>query len=67
MSFEIYPATDDDYSQFVPPLFDTMGAAGFVAGLYPENGTDEGKRKATERFMIEELVSSIYISDNLVT
>lgn len=56
MTFEVLPATDDDYALFVPPLFETMGAAGFVAGLYPENKTEEGQRKATQRFHIEKWV-----------
>jgi hypothetical protein len=56
MSFEVLPATSDDYPLFIPPLFGTMGAAGYVAGLYPDNRTEEGQRKATERFIIEELV-----------
>jgi hypothetical protein len=67
MSYEVLPATEDDYPQFVPPLFDTMGAAGYVAGLYPDNRTDIGKKKATERFIIEKWVSSMFLGGYLLT
>jgi hypothetical protein len=53
MPFEVSPATDDDFPRFIPPLFGVMGAAGFVAALWPNNQTEEGQKRATERFMTE--------------
>lgn len=53
MTFEVVPATDDDFALIVPPLFNTMGMAGFVAALYPDNQTENGQKKAIERFKLE--------------
>jgi hypothetical protein len=62
-SLEIHPIADDEYHLFVPPLFGTMGMAGFVAGLYPNNNTKEGLQSAEERFKIEKFVSETSVND----
>jgi hypothetical protein len=57
MGLEVTPATDDDFVLFIPPLFDTMGAYGFVATMYPNNHTEKGQALAIERFVAERYVN----------
>ncbi|KAL1604057.1 hypothetical protein SLS60_005649 [Paraconiothyrium brasiliense] len=53
MSFEILPATKEDFKFFIPPLFKAMGLAHFVATLWPDNQTEQGQQRAIQRFMTE--------------
>lgn len=56
MAFEIVPASETDFSLFVPPLFETMGTIPFVATMYPGSQTDQGLKKAERRFIVENYI-----------
>ena len=53
MNFKILPATKEDFKFFIPPLFKAMGPAHFVATIWPDNQTEQGQKRAIERFMAE--------------
>ncbi|KAJ4299109.1 hypothetical protein N0V90_004353 [Kalmusia sp. IMI 367209] len=59
MGLEILPATKEDFTFFIPPLFKAMGLAHFVATLWPDNQTEQGQQRIIKRFMAEMWIKAV--------